>query len=634
MNKELVEIIRKDEKTLKGDPEKENDLGKLKTLELKKKKLSTKINQKNKQFTDVARIISANTSGVSARNYNKRNAEIAFKKLEQKQILSKEEQGNYSLTLKQLQKNNLNLINKANTQDIEQICSDAKDLLKKTVESVAIERLKENDDISKWVEEGLKLHEEKESKSCEFCNQPLPEKRIAELMSYFNDADKELKNNIDTLLNRVRQLYSSADKLQILDKANLYDEFQEYYSAALEEVDGYKRKLLKGIEKLGKLVKSKKQKTTEQLDVSEDINPKLFISAIDKANSFIVSHNAKTSDFNAEKEIARANLENHYLSEIYDEVNDFDNEIEAIKVEIKNLEDGDIEDKNHLGIKAIEKRIVENKNKISTSGTACTELNQQLKTFLGRDEIVFQVVENGYEIKRNGKTAKNLSEGEKTAIAFVYFTIHLKDKDFDIENGIVVIDDPISSLDSNSLFQAFSFLKNVVKGAQQVFLLTHNFDFLKLLIGWLKRVNGQFYMIKNTYDKNNHRVATLDVLDSLLKKYSNEYQYLFKLLLEFKTDGTIASVYHIPNIARKTLENFLMIMVPNSINLFNKMEQINFDVNKKTAIYKFTNDQSHTTGNGFDPSLVAECPNNVKYLLEMIEAVFPDHYKILKECSQ
>lgn len=41
-----------------------------------------------------------------------------------------------------------------------------------------------------------------------------------------------------------------------------------------------------------------------------------------------------------------------------------------------------------------------------------------------------------------------MSEGEKTAIPFVYFTIHLKDKDFDIKNGIIVIDDPICSMDS------------------------------------------------------------------------------------------------------------------------------------------------------------------------------------------
>ena len=57
----------------------------------------------------------------------------------------------------------------------------------------------------------------------------------------------------------------------------------------------------------------------------------------------------------------------------------------------------------------------------------------------------------------------------------------------------------------------------------------------------------------------------------------------------------------------------------------------NLSEGEKTAIYKFTNDQSHITGDGFDPSLVPEAQKSVKYLLEMMKAVFPEHYQILEE---
>ena len=79
---------------------------------------------------------------------------------------------------------------------------------------------------------------------------------------------------------------------------------------------------------------------------------------------------------------------------------------------------------------------------------------------------------------RGNKLAGNISEGEKTAIGFVHFVIHLKDQEFNSATGIIVVDDPVSSLDSNSIFQAFAFLKNSVKDAEQVFLMSHNFDFL------------------------------------------------------------------------------------------------------------------------------------------------------------
>jgi len=632
-NKELAEIIRQDEKILNGDPETENNIGKINELNLKIEELSAKEKEKNKQFTDVARIISANTSGVSARNYNKNNAENAFGKLGSKQILSNEDRDEYSLTLKQQQKDLHPVINDAVTENIDEIITDSRLLLKKTVETTVIKRLKENSDISKWVEDGLNLHETKKLENCEFCNQPLPKSRISDLLSYFNDADKKLKRNIDILLDKIRVIYSSVDKLLILDKANLYNEFQKKYSISVDEIKLHKTALLKNIEKLGKTVKNKKQCTTESLTLSSDIDTQSFISSIVKANSFIVSCNEKTKNFTAAKETAKIKLENHYLSEIYDDIKKIELKIKKLKLDINHLTDGDPENSGDDGIQVIKARIIENKNKMSVSGTACKEINSQLKTFLGRDDLSFEVAKEGYVIKRKEKIAKNLCESEKTAIAFVYFTIHLKDQNFDIKNGIIVIDDPISSLDSNSLFQAFSFLKNSVKGAAQVFILTHNFDFLKLLLGWLNRTSNEYYMIKNHYDGSNNRVATLDSLDKLLRNYDTEYQYLFKLLSDFKADGTIASVYHIPNIARKALEYFLMIMVPNRENMFEKMEKLKFDENKKTAIYKFTNNLSHMTGSGFNPSLVPECQNNVKYLLEMIEKVFPEHYKILKECA-
>ena len=272
--------------------------------------------------------------------------------------------------------------------------------------------------------------------------------------------------------------------------------------------------------------------------------------------------------------------------------------IESLKKSEQIAINGNSDKDGVLGITALQKRITENKNRISSSGLACDELNDKLSTFLGRSEIRFALDEDGYVIMRSGKVVKNLSEGEKTAIAFIYFTIHLKDLDFDISNGIVVVDDPISSLDSNSLFQAFSFLKNAVKDARQVFILTHNFDFMRLILGWLNKhasSSSRFFMVNNSIESG-ERVAHIGKLDNALKKFDSEYQYLFKLLDCFKSDGTIASVYHIPNVARKVLETFLMIMYPDTLSSFKKLEKIPFDEIKKTAIYKFSNDQSHMTG--------------------------------------
>ena len=49
----------------------------------------------------------------------------------------------------------------------------------------------------------------------------------------------------------------------------------------------------------------------------------------------------------------------------------------------------------------------------------------------------------------------------------------------------------------------------------------------------------------------------------------------------YKSDGTIEEAYKMPNIARKVLENFLMIMLPDGSNLFDKLQKIPFDETKR-----------------------------------------------------
>ena len=137
-----------------------------------------------------------------------------------------------------------------------------------------------------------------------------------------------------------------------------------------------------------------------------------------------------------------------------------------------------------------------------------------MKDFLCREELIFEATETGdagYYIKRSSSAefAKSLSEGEKTAIALICFLSKLKEENFDLNSGIVVIDDPISSLDSNSVFQAFGSMKTEIKQAKQVFILTHNFDFFKHIKHWFKRDyidekedkrEAEFFMIKNPYE--------------------------------------------------------------------------------------------------------------------------------------
>ena len=61
---------------------------------------------------------------------------------------------------------------------------------------------------------------------------------------------------------------------------------------------------------------------------------------------------------------------------------------------------------------------------------------------------------------------------------------------------------------------------------------------------------------------------------------------------------------------------------PSDAPLYDKLAAITFDENKKTAIYKFTNDQSHRTGKGFDPAIVAETQKICELYSELARQIF------------
>ena len=273
--------------------------------------------------------------------------------------------------------------------------------------------------------------------------------------------------------------------------------------------------------------------------------------------------------------------------------------------------------------------------------------------------MVFEIIDTekeGYYIKRRastGEPAKSLSEGERTAVALVYFLSKLEEKDFDLKNGIVVIDDPISSLDSNALFQAFGFIRAKIKEAKQVFILTHNFDFFKHVKNWFqgddknrKVKETEFFMVKNNLQENkneNDRTAKLCPLDNLLKKYDTEYQYLFSLLSQFTNSSSVSfkEVYPYPNMARRFMETFLPFKFPaekNLYSLFSKAkDKVNFEHGKIEQIKRFLDAHSHADinkMNSWDVSQWSEGQSVIEDILELVEKLDKEHYDGLCKLSK
>src|SRR5690606_6426012 len=124
-----------------------------------------------------------------------------------------------------------------------------------------------------------------------------------------------------------------------------------------------------------------------------------------------------------------------------------------------------------------------------------------IQSFLGKDDIKIKYDKNvqKYNLYRGNEIAKHLSEGEKMAISFSHYLVTLKslEQKNELKDTILFIDDSISSLDGNHIFQINAILKDFlyekvddpnnasqkmwIQKCKQLFISTHNYEFFNLL---------------------------------------------------------------------------------------------------------------------------------------------------------
>jgi wobble nucleotide-excising tRNase len=419
----------------------------------------------------------------------------------------------------------------------------------------------------------------------------------------------------------------SLKAFNIYNKAELYEhlisEYEQKHETAKKNVEG----VIAFLKILRLKLNEKKSSPFQILNSIDSALPKMTDIVL-ALNDIISRHNTVTQNFQKTITQARIKLEEDIVFESLDKFKRYKAEIIKLTSDTKKVE---------ADIPSLIENIEKNERQIIEHRRPADELNSELASYLGHTDIKFEIIENGYRIMRNGKPATGLSEGEKTAIAFLYFLKALNDKDFEVKEGIIIVDDPVSSLDANSLFYAFGFMQTRVKDAGQLFILTHNFPFFRQVKHWYNKSakkSCSYYMTECSYQQG-IRCARLLPLDPLLSDYDFEYHYLFKLVYDVasKTNspGRLESYYHLPNVARRLLESFLSFKHPKKAGtgLNDLLKETKFDDAKKSRILRFLHTHSHE-GSIDDPehdiSILSETPQILRDVLSLIETSDQNHY--------
>lgn len=576
-------------------------------------------------------------------NYNKTKLEQLIEKVDKSTVSNLSIDEVNQLT-KAIQPNIKEEIEQINTEISRELHLDAKNrldsLLKTSIISHSIERLKLNTDISMWVEKGLEIHNKHNSDFCEFCGQSISEIQILRLENHFNNEYKQFKDR----LSRAVQWLTD----QLIDISNLppssylYDELQAAYVSSIETLTSVSSRInlvyQNWLEKLTEKINNPFSEIQIDSEILEhDINQ--FNQIIPALNNLILTHNNKTKNFKIETDLQKKKLETHFMLKSIEDFNFFGK---------MNAQKKNFSKKRELesNLTIINEEIEKVEITLSNEVLGASVFNEQIHKFLGHKEISlkFDQIQKGYKILRHNKPAKNLSEGEKTAVAFVYFIIKLKENGSEIKDTIVVVDDPISSFDSNNLFHSYSFFREACQDAQQLFIFTHNFIYYKLIRDWLKNKNKNnrpvkscFFSIESAFSEENQRESIIKNANDALLSYHSEYHYLFYKVYSYKDlqELSVDESYVVANLSRKLLEGFLSFKLPKKRNDFKRlMEDAITDVTTCEKIYKFINKYSHNMSIEIDDNtidnLIGESQNIVKEILQVIKNLDPDHFHELE----
>lgn len=476
--------------------------------------------------------------------------------------------------------------------------------------------LEEDSALFEWVQKGVSLHQD--SKECKFCTNALPEDRIANLNSFYSKKLKEIQDEIENT-NKLIESERKLINVTFPNKKDIAELYQTEYEVALTEYQTQKSEYEAQLLILENDLKSKGSSIFNAIPASTTELISLQ-SNFDAIESTIKKHNEWLEQFEARKQSAIGKILNHYVAEY-------------LKTENYNQKELD-KDSSVITIEKISAKINANLGLISSFNAQLSdkvkgqaELNTILEILLHRDDIKIEIRDEKFRLERSGHLAESLSEGEKSAIAFAYFLTELKSLRNDdppkLPKTIIFIDDPISSLDSNHIFQVRSILKDFFKidDFAQLFIATHNFEFFSILYdsGIFSKKQDELkrplYFIKRDKDG----VVTIEKMPKSFSNYKSEYVGLFHILKDFNESAdkeNFSYLLLLPNALRRFVELYTLTKYPanNDSTVDHRVELIFKSTDKPHHNVKLLNWFSHQ-------NQIEKLQKHDEKLLQIIDAI-------------
>jgi wobble nucleotide-excising tRNase len=500
-----------------------------------------------------------------------------------------------------------------------------------------------------WVETGVQLIDKTEG-VCPFCQQDTIDENLKEQFNmYFDLTYKEKISKLVALQTNYKQKSEEflAHLISIQSEfnpknlvSNIYLTFQEHFNSNYI------------------IIENKIESPNERRNIISIKSLKVYLSDIVKK---IKENNKTFSELNVNK----TNL----ISEIWHFMAS-NCKLELEELTTKEIKHQRLTDLANVLIADYNAKILLSKQSIETlrsqtvnTKEAVDNINLILKNagFDGFEIAEKDVVNNisQYYLKRQNVTVgnpifKSLSEGEKNFISFLYF-FQLCNGTDDIQinsskKKIIVIDDPVSSLDSQALFVVSTLIHNLIlrKGDNpkadksllkndnfsQVFILTHNLYFYKEVSFDKRPICTDYWHLRII--KINNKTS---IKGEHNKTIYDDYSLLWNTIKELKANipNTTTLNIVIANSMRRVIEsyvNFIGYGKDSWASLFNDNQNApSYYI--KCAFISTINDESHkitALDSVYYQKIINEQPQILfDVFLEIFKSIGKEHYELMMD---
>ncbi len=419
-----------------------------------------------------------------------------------------------------------------------------------------------------FIEKGIELQKKMPDNACPFCTQEITNNIIQVYTSYFNKRIEQFNQDSLEVSGTLKKILEQWNIKEILQSFERFEPFMKKDSStnkeslknALEQIKVLLEKLQKEVDKKwGVKNKEKFQEIDKKLS---EIYKKLQQCVGETGNILKQKKEQKKKLDKLKTELKEAKIKKA-KHDSYDS----QKSKEEAKRKLSILDRGH-ERLNRL-LEKIDKKLKElydqKRPDIETINNYLKALNLP-KYSLDKD---YRIVLNSDALE-NSETKIILSDGEKTTLAFAYFLARLKlfYKKEDLKKLVVVIDDPISSLDEQRIYNTTCLVAKInqelareklsnEKEKVQVFVLTHNHTFMARLINMVGK-HARYFQLER------HQGQLKIVCKDKVKGYFDTfYLLLFKEVYAFakkeKAQDDFNEAINYGNKIRILLESFLKI---------------------------------------------------------------------------